>query len=68
MSSTAAAVKPAHSSEGWKPAREVSAPARIEDLAFATVGELASLLHARKITSLALTQMYIERLKRYNAK
>jgi Asp-tRNA(Asn)/Glu-tRNA(Gln) amidotransferase A subunit family amidase len=39
-----------------------------EDLAFATVAELASLLHARKVTSLALTQMYLDRLKRYDPK
>ncbi len=48
--------------------KQVTGPARIADLAFMTVGELAPLLEARKITSLALTQMYIERLKRYNAK
>jgi Asp-tRNA(Asn)/Glu-tRNA(Gln) amidotransferase A subunit family amidase len=45
-----------------------AAPARIEDLAFATVGEISGLLRTRKITSLALTQMYIDRLKRYDAK
>lgn len=44
----------------------VTAPARIEDLAFASIRELASLLQQRKITSLALTQMYIARLKRYD--
>ncbi len=44
------------------------APANLEDLAFATVLELASLLWNHKITSLALTQMYIARLKRYDAK
>jgi Asp-tRNA(Asn)/Glu-tRNA(Gln) amidotransferase A subunit family amidase len=44
------------------------APARIEDLAFATVGELGALLRVRKITSLDLTQMYISRLKRYDSK
>jgi Asp-tRNA(Asn)/Glu-tRNA(Gln) amidotransferase A subunit family amidase len=43
-------------------------PARIEDLAFATVNELSALLAERKITSLALTQMYLDRLKRYDAK
>ncbi len=32
------------------------------------MSELASLLHARKITSLALTQMYLARLKRYDSK
>ena len=41
---------------------------RIEDLAFATVKELSELLAARKITSLALTQMYIARLRRYDPK
>jgi Asp-tRNA(Asn)/Glu-tRNA(Gln) amidotransferase A subunit family amidase len=45
-----------------------AAPAQIEDLAFATVGELSGLLRTRKITSLALTQMYLARLKRYNPK
>jgi Asp-tRNA(Asn)/Glu-tRNA(Gln) amidotransferase A subunit family amidase len=54
--------------EGWKPDPSVSAPANIEDLAFASVSELASLLHARKITSLALTQMYLTRLKRFDSK
>ena len=45
---------------------EPKAPANIEDLAFATVLELANLIYHRKITSLALTQMYIARLKRYD--
>lgn len=52
----------------WSADPGVSAPANIEELAFATVSELASLLYTRKITSLALTQMYIARLKRYDPK
>ena len=44
------------------------APAHIEDLAFATVGELSELLSTRRISSLALTQMYLARLKRYDSK
>ena len=51
---------------GWSPDPSVAAPARIEDLAFASIRTLASLLQSRKITSLALTQMYIARLKRYD--
>ncbi len=47
---------------------QVHAPARIEDLAFATITELGALLRSRKITSLALTQMYLARLKRYDPK
>jgi Asp-tRNA(Asn)/Glu-tRNA(Gln) amidotransferase A subunit family amidase len=44
------------------------APANIEDLAFATVTQLCGLLETGAITSLALTQMYIARLKRYDVK
>lgn len=66
MSPRAVAARPAVT--GWKPDANVAAPANIEDLAFASVSELASLLHARKVTSLALTQMYIARLKRYDPK
>jgi Asp-tRNA(Asn)/Glu-tRNA(Gln) amidotransferase A subunit family amidase len=44
-----------------------AAPARIEELAFATVAEMSGLIRERKITSLALTQMYLDRLKRYDA-
>jgi Asp-tRNA(Asn)/Glu-tRNA(Gln) amidotransferase A subunit family amidase len=44
------------------------APAHIEDLAFATMEQIAPLLRDKVITSLALTQMYIDRLKRYDAK
>ncbi|HEY1422417.1 MAG TPA: amidase [Candidatus Acidoferrum sp.] len=40
----------------------------IEDLAFATARELAELMRTRKITSTALTAMYLERLKRYDVK
>jgi Asp-tRNA(Asn)/Glu-tRNA(Gln) amidotransferase A subunit family amidase len=53
---------------GWGPNPAASAPARIEDLAFATVSELASLIQARKVTSVELTQMYLARLKRYDPK
>jgi Asp-tRNA(Asn)/Glu-tRNA(Gln) amidotransferase A subunit family amidase len=44
------------------------APSNLEDLAFATVLELANLIYHRRITSIELTQMYINRLKRYDAK
>jgi Asp-tRNA(Asn)/Glu-tRNA(Gln) amidotransferase A subunit family amidase len=40
--------------------------AHIEDLAFLTIGELGELLQRRQITSVALTQMYLARLKRYD--
>jgi Asp-tRNA(Asn)/Glu-tRNA(Gln) amidotransferase A subunit family amidase len=52
----------------WTPHAQVHAPARIEDLAFASISELASLLLARQISSVTLTNMYLARLKRYDPK
>ena len=59
---------PKSSSEMQKPIVEVTVPSRVDDLAYASVAEIASLLRGRKITSLALTQMYLARLKRYDPK
>jgi Asp-tRNA(Asn)/Glu-tRNA(Gln) amidotransferase A subunit family amidase len=42
---------------GWK---------NVEELAFRPVTELAELLRARKVSSLELTRMYLERLKRHS--
>ena len=65
-----AATKPRNKSKKeaseWKPDTTLGVPRRIEDLAFATVSELASLLHTSKVTSVALTEMYLARLKRYD--
>lgn len=49
----------------WSTPAKLTAPASIEDLAYASVGELAELLRTRKITSTQLTQMYLSRLKKY---
>ena len=43
-------------------------PKSIEDLAFASVATLGALLHYSKITSVELTKMYLDRLKRYDSK
>jgi Asp-tRNA(Asn)/Glu-tRNA(Gln) amidotransferase A subunit family amidase len=40
----------------------------IDDLAFATVPQLAELIRTRKISSTELTKMYLARLKRYGPK
>lgn len=47
---------------------ELPAYKTVEDLAFATVPQLAELIRTRKITSTELTQMYLARLKRYGPK
>lgn len=49
----------------WTPATGLAKPANEEDLAFATVGELAALLRARVVTSAELTKLSLARLKRY---
>ena len=40
----------------------------VEDLAFATVPQLAELIRTRKVSSTELTKMYLARLKRYGDK
>ena len=40
----------------------------VEDLAFATVPQLAELIRTRRITSIELTKMYLTRLKKYGPK
>ncbi|MGA2887243.1 MAG: amidase [Terracidiphilus sp.] len=65
----AGAKLPLQSMSPYSPATPIpDTPAHIEDLAFATVSELASLLRAQKVSSVALTKMYLDRLKRYDSK
>jgi Asp-tRNA(Asn)/Glu-tRNA(Gln) amidotransferase A subunit family amidase len=40
----------------------------IEDLAFATVTQLAELVRTKQVSPIALTKMYLERLKKYSPK
>ena len=47
-------------------AAPANAPKNLEDLAFASVRELAELVRTKKVSSLALTEMYLGRLKKYN--
>ena len=49
-------------------AREVQVPSNLEDLAFWPVLDLAGLIRSRRLSSLQLTNMYLERLKRYDPK
>ncbi len=41
-------------------------PTNVESVAFNSVRDLAELLRTRKVSSTALTEMYLERLRRYN--
>ena len=41
-------------------------PKNLDKLAFASVRELAELVRTKKVSSTALTEMYLERLKRYD--
>lgn len=57
-------------SSGFKfgPINKVSLPAKRDELAFYSVRELADLIKNRKISSVELTNFFIERLKKYNSK
>jgi len=44
-----------------------AAPKNLEDVAFHSVRELAELVRTRRVSSFALTEMYLERLKRYDS-
>ncbi len=46
---------------------EAAAPDNLEELAFATIGELAPLIRARKVSCRALTEMFLARLERVDA-
>lgn len=50
----------------WNIPNNVSLPANKNDLAFYPVMKLASLIKNRKISSLELTQFFLERLKKYD--
>jgi hypothetical protein len=41
-------------------------PKNLDDVCFASARELAELVRTKKVSSVALTQMYLERLKRYD--
>jgi len=52
----------------WSKPAKLVVPANLEELAFASVGELAELIRTRRVTSIQLTQMYLARLKKYGTK
>ncbi len=49
----------------WNIPTNVTLPANKNDLAFYSIPQLASLIKNKKITSVALTKFYIDRLKQY---
>jgi Asp-tRNA(Asn)/Glu-tRNA(Gln) amidotransferase A subunit family amidase len=50
----------------WTHVGGVERPAALEDVAFWTVPELAELIRTRQVTSVELTQMFLDRLGRYD--
>lgn len=49
----------------WEPPGKVVRPVNPDDLAFASVAELAALLRSQQVTSTELTQLSLARLRRY---
>ncbi len=50
----------------WNLPKAVTIPDDIKKLCFYSVADLSELIKTKKVTSLALTKMYIERLKKYD--
>jgi len=50
----------------WSAPGEITVPGNIEDLAYYSVRDLGYLIKTRKISSLELTRMYLDRLKKYD--
>lgn len=50
----------------WNLSENVVMPENVEELAFYTVAELAVLIRTRKVTSEVLTEIFLDRLKRYD--
>jgi Asp-tRNA(Asn)/Glu-tRNA(Gln) amidotransferase A subunit family amidase len=49
-------------------ARPVSRPGNLDELAFWPVTDLAALIESRRLSSRELTELYLERLKRYDSR
>lgn len=49
----------------WGLEKKVAMPKNLNDLAFYSISELASLIQKRKITSLELTKFFLDRLRKY---
>lgn len=59
---------PAAGTAEWGLPEEVTLPDNKEELAFYSVAELSVLIRTRKITSVELTGIYLERIRRYDAR
>ena len=59
--------KPERKPERMSAAPSIVATKNVEELAFASVRELAELVRTKRVSSVALTEMYLERLKRYDS-
>jgi Asp-tRNA(Asn)/Glu-tRNA(Gln) amidotransferase A subunit family amidase len=61
---------PQDKSNGFKLSKidQVKLPANRDELAFYTIRQLSELIRTRQITSVELTQFFIDRLKKYNPK
>ncbi|MDD5562824.1 MAG: amidase [Thermoanaerobaculaceae bacterium] len=50
----------------FQPAGRIARPAAADDLAFAPIATLAALLRARQVSSVELTTLYLDRLRRFD--
>ncbi len=59
-------VPPPTAKMNWQIPKEVEKPETNPDLAYMSIPELAALLRSREVTSLELTEFYLDRLKKHN--
>lgn len=52
----------------FSPSPKATRPEKLEDVAFWSIGELAALVKTRQVTSVELTKMYLDRLKKFGPK
>ena len=51
----------------WDDLKDIRLPSNREEIAFYTIRELAALIQTKKITSEELTQLYLNRIKKYDS-
>jgi Asp-tRNA(Asn)/Glu-tRNA(Gln) amidotransferase A subunit family amidase len=57
---------PARRRPARRPASVLDVPSDLDELAFLAVAELSELIRRRKVSSVQLTRMYLERIRRYD--
>lgn len=61
-------ISPSDGNHDWGIDESIILPENREEIAFLSIQQLAGLLKSKKLTSLELTEIYLQRIKKYDAK